>query len=476
MAYTSSHGLYTRSNIAGKLKTISVSDHAANVLSQGPKEVENKEPPPPPPYGKEGADTTEEPSPPFPTAKKGCETAKDPSVPSAPASVGEETADEPPLPPTSWEEVLHLRLAAHNEDRDAAGHGHGYHQIASASGMTLDDVLIAVATFWEPLRNQGTGFAFAGASVIDQYLQQMAANGLVPDLGVVGEGNVFIMPLWFPPDLEDTEKRFKENHEIKNKGQNAKAKAKKGNSIALGHLLLGVAEKDSGQSKKVNIKIFDSRPITLERDLIRKRATELACAWLGPAVKTEFDFRTVPQQQENSNACGLHVILNAWAIMLGIGLITQRVRPREGCEQHPGFLENGLAIVNLALAGFMDSRTIQAFLNYYGHTAVEDPLFREDDTKNTVIAVSMDSNRFERALGRPSPSSSQTSAHNNSSTDVKKAVSESKVQQFMEMATNATLELAEHFIATEGEDVEKALTAFAVHQSQLDGPTGSETS
>lgn len=77
------------------------------------------------------------------------------------------------------------------------------------------------------------------------------------------------------------------------------------------------------------------------------------------------------------------------------------------------FQEKGLQIVNLALAGFMDSRTIQAFLNFYGYTAVDNPLVREADVANAIIAVRMDSRRFERASrgGPPFPSSSTISAH-----------------------------------------------------------------
>ncbi len=140
--------------------------------------------PPLPPDSKEGEDATKEPSPQAPSAGKGGDTSKEPSPPPTSVLEGGDTAKEPtsPLssgsgageftngparPPRTWEETLHNCLALHREQRAEAGDGLKYHEIEFVSGMTIDDVLFALATTWEPLREVGTGFAFAGMDVID---------------------------------------------------------------------------------------------------------------------------------------------------------------------------------------------------------------------------------------------------------------------------------------------------------------------
>lgn len=269
VAYTTGHGLYTRGDIAGKLNAESISDRYANMLSQDAQEVEEegatKKPSPPPLDGKEGEDTTTKPSPRPPSAKEGRIVANEPSSPSTSSSEGGETTDQPPHPPTSWEEILHNRLAFHHGQYDAARDSHAYYRISAPSGMTIDDVLFAVATFWEPLRSQGTHFSLGDTNSCDQSLQHMGSTCQLQGYDVVRKGNVSIMPLLFPPEPE--------------------AKKGKANATAetpfskLGHHLLAVAERESEASKTVNITIYDNRNTTLlDKNVIRRRATELAYA------------------------------------------------------------------------------------------------------------------------------------------------------------------------------------------------------
>ncbi len=168
----------------------------------------------------------------------------------------------------------------------------------------------------EPLREAGTDFAFAGTEVIDQSLQQLAAANQLEGFGVVGEGDKFIMPLFFPPGEKADEK---EHLEKKNNEANANGEAKEGEvnanaenlSSELGHLLLAIAKKASADSTEVEIEIFDSLINTVDPDMIRERAKELARAWVGLEVEPTFVFRKIPQQTRTSNACGLYVIFNA---------------------------------------------------------------------------------------------------------------------------------------------------------------------
>ena len=516
MADTSGLEVYTRGNIAGKLNTDSVSNGPADVLRQDAEEVEEegatKDSSAPHPKSKEGEDTAKDPSIPPPSADKGGDAAKEPSPPPTSIIEGGDTAKEPLSPPTrgnegaeesanesprpsrTWDEILCSRLIVHHEEQDAAGDRHEYHRIAEASGMTLDDVLFAIATIREPLRNAGNDFAFAGSDVIDPYVQEMVAANLMQGTGVVGEGNVFIMPLFFPPDAEDLEEEYERNREERKKAKeekatNAKEEAEKGkantdtpdSSSALGHLLLAVAEKTHAESGKVKIEILDSYEQNIHPDAIRRRAQGIACAWLGTEVEPEFDFRDVPQQARRSNVCGLYVILNAWAIMLDIGPIRKGRRRRGRCGIHWDFVDYGLEIVNLALAGFMDSRTIRAFLNRFGYTDVEEPTDREDiEGGNAVVAVRMDPRRFERTLQQWSLQSSPTTSARSPGSDGQKTVRKFPIhllQAFLDSAPpGTTLDEANTYLEITRGDLGEAIMMLGEQISQLDGLPGTEPS
>ena len=106
------------------------------------------------------------------------------------------------------------------------------------------------------------------------------------------------------------------------------------------------------------------------------------------------------------------------------------------------FVIHGLYIVNMALAGCMDSKTVRAFLNYYGYTngVVRDPLERESDPKDGLLAVGMNGRLLNRALEQaeghspdsndriqlrsPSPLSAASSAPSTDTTGLEDALSE----------------------------------------------------
>ncbi|CAD6580995.1 MAG: hypothetical protein ASARMPREDX12_000332 [Alectoria sarmentosa] len=479
-------------------RTRAAMDYIPEPISHGVKEVKKvgatEEQPLFPPSAKKGGTTAKEPSPPKKTAKKGDDTAKEPSSP-LPSGIEEgETAKEPTTSPKyakqdedditepvaprlTWKKIMNDGLARHSSKQDASMNGSELHEIKSASGMTIDDVLFAVGTIWEGLRIQGVPFAYADTNVFDPAYQQMVGREGWQTFGVVGKGDRFIMPLWFPPNAEEIEKGHKKNLDKKKTGARAKGKEDQAKastnqpSSDLGHLLLAVAEKHSSKAKTVHIEIRDSLNEFQDPHEIRDRARELAETWLGGAVEISFTDIAVPRQTGNSNACGFHVILNAWAVMLGIPLHQNECR-RKSCGHHKTFIKIGLKIVNLALAGFMDSRTIQAFMNVFGVSEEQDSGTAEDPAKPRVDAVKMDGNRLRRALERqqnniemPSPSSSsQSSAHSPGSTDLKKAVFESKVQQFiMALGSRVTRGLAQDFIAMAGGDINEAITAFVAH-------------
>lgn len=106
------------------------------------------------------------------------------------------------------------------------------------------------------------------------------------------------------------------------------------------------------------------------------------------------------------------------------------------------FVEDGMNIVNLALAGCMDSKTVRAFLNHYGYTNVKVgvSLEREGDPENGVQAVEMNRGLFTHALEQaeghspesidgiqlrsPSPLSAAPSTPSNGTLGLQDAISE----------------------------------------------------
>ena len=174
-----------------------------------------------------------------------------------------------------------------------------------------------------------------------------------------------------------------------------------------GHLLLCVAELVDNEPKTVQVQVFYSRFGTVDNRYIVQKAGRVirSCGWLSIIQPKQVVFRpfvrTPVPEQVGINTCGLHVILNAWAVMLGIPIRPKRRRePSKGDEMYATdeeFLKLGLRIVNLALEGFMDSTTIQAFFNVFGYSVEQ----RFGDLARAVIpvnAVGMNLNKLDRTL------------------------------------------------------------------------------
>ena len=140
------------------------------------------------------------------------------------------------------------------------------------------------------------------------------------------------------------------------------------------HWILAVAEMDKTDNQQVNIRILNSMPSTGRG--IRTAAEKVVkySGWLGvdrdrlnplPADVTFTHEVPVVPGQYGQPACGFHTIMAAWATMLGIPINPARTLRDRGNERKE-FYAIGTRIVNCALAGCMNSRTIQAFLNVYG--------------------------------------------------------------------------------------------------------------
>ncbi|KAL8749442.1 MAG: hypothetical protein Q9199_007677, partial [Rusavskia elegans] len=164
-----------------------------------------------------------------------------------------------------------------------------------------------------------------------------------------------------------------------------------------GHIVFAVAqliEKDPA-GDRIRTIVMDSHPEAKRRqrisDIVRKTVQRIG--WLGmdkdgkqvenrrapPRVMDTRRLR-VPHQV-STNSCGVHAILHAWGYMLGLPALDSNVRlhgkefttTKQEDDEEDHFINDALRMINLALAGHMDLRTIQAFFNYYGFCRLQDP-------------------------------------------------------------------------------------------------------
>ncbi|KAI4255129.1 MAG: hypothetical protein L6R42_006894, partial [Xanthoria sp. 1 TBL-2021] len=164
-----------------------------------------------------------------------------------------------------------------------------------------------------------------------------------------------------------------------------------------GHIVFAVAqliEKDPA-GDRIRMIVMDSYP-EAERDarihdIVRKTVQRIG--WLGMDKDgKQVENRQAPPQvidtqrlrvphQVSTNSCGVHAILHAWGYMLGLPALDSNVRlhgkelttKKQEDDEEDRFINDVLRMINLALAGQMDLRTIQAFFNYYGFCRLQDP-------------------------------------------------------------------------------------------------------
>lgn len=285
-------------------------------------------------------------------------------------------------PPRTWQERLDQGLAYQRKlraknPRTTEGVWKNATNIESASDMKHDEVVIGIASVWEGLKRLGrphVDFTYAG-------LDLFVPGGGQRAIGAVGGWNRFIIPLFFGPQ----------------------------DAAIIGHLLLCVAELVNVQPMTVQVEVFDSLVDLVHIETIKQKAREIIddSEWLVargsgvPSPEVIFVRRPVPRQK-GINTCGFSVILNAWATMLDIPIcrdLSRCGRPRTGTydASDEAFFDTGLEIVNLALGGFMDSGTIQAFFNVYGYSVRQ----RYRDPVRAVIpvnAVGMNEEKFRLTL------------------------------------------------------------------------------
>ena len=316
--------------------------------------------------------------------------------PSDPSRVPSGLGGDPPLS-QSWETILNDGMERYNEiyKQETRRTREVFASIESEQEIEDGPVCIAIASLWEALRRAGTIFSFATA-ITFEVNRSAETSVMFPGETVVFGHYPLIIPLYMPAkehigpppkaELQTAWKikeeqyrqdRIKKLEKTRGRGKGAKDRSNWANGV--GHFVLAIVERHDNE--QIQITISNSGPrYARNEDLANAARTLVTCSgWLGVdadgnRLRAAPDFAPVafPEVplQRYGNTCGLYVILNAWAYMLGIPI--RQERERKSQYPHTQFQKTALRIINLALAGFMDSLTIQAFFNVWGYAIEQD--------------------------------------------------------------------------------------------------------
>lgn len=246
------------------------------------------------------------------------------------------------------------------------------HRIKDVAGLKVQDVVFAIASIWAALSGEDRPYAFAGPYFFDS----PASAGPDNSIGVVGGDSVFVMPVLIHPSTESLGILFSE--------ENRRA--------VFGHIILALAFDQRDQTpSRILVEVYDSseaagfgEEIKLEVYRIlhkgrwpRRRPRTSHWDTLFPQNSAPSSNITIvniptPQQAPESNTCGIHTVLAAWAKMLEIPIASHRQLSfrRDGRDLYDG----GLELVNHVLAGNTDTLIIQAYLNCWGFYNAPHPL------------------------------------------------------------------------------------------------------
>ncbi|CAL8583686.1 hypothetical protein XPA_009306 [Xanthoria parietina] len=198
----------------------------------------------------------------------------------------------------------------------------------------------------------------------------------------------------------------------------------KGDKGRVGHTVFAVAQRiEEGriEGDQVRAIIFDSRPTGSEQskridDNVGKtirRIGWLGIDWFGRATEN----RDAPPRvvetlqprvpfQVSPNSCGIHAILHAWGYMLGLPALNSNVRLHgqrittqwQQAAEEETFITDAVRMINLAVAGHMDFRTIQAFFNHYGFCQLQDPNSTSEAQPEQRMATMMNDEILDKIL------------------------------------------------------------------------------
>ena len=287
-------------------------------------------------------------------------------------------------------------------------------------GMAIDHVSCAIASFWAPL---GTRFGFGHANVFD--IRNREAQMALRTTACGQHEERFIMPLHFADarqqrvvdqlGTENGKKKGKAMRKDKGKGktnrskpinksqmptatgskptstndmtvtstrsQTSSSQSSSDETEGMGHILLVVGSKIlSGKANpdRVGLQIWDSSPGHVDKKRIEEVATSVVqySGWMGQDVQSRVwdigpnlviksrKFESCPDQGARSLHCGLYAVLNAWALMLNVTVTKLKNLKLPDDQSLRDFHRIGVMMLNLAVAGCMDTVTVQVGLRH----------------------------------------------------------------------------------------------------------------
>ncbi|KAL8849146.1 MAG: hypothetical protein Q9221_005869 [Calogaya cf. arnoldii] len=329
-----------------------------------------------------------------------------------------------------WKLIWNRGLQRHTQQRNQTD-DRTCHKIRHWWNLSSDDVSLGIATLWNAivLQDRGPKFAF-------NYFDQAYVRGMFVVEGekrakvmaaVYGPNDYLIPITWgayqsppnsagWPPGQDPNANKPPPTNPGKDDHEDIDA--------AVGHTLFAVAQrikKDPKGGDQIRAIVMDSAPHggpghrkRIEDDIGK---TVRRTGWLGMDMNgQQLENRDAPPNisfqdlrvplQVSVNSCGVHAILHAWGWMMGLPALDSIIRPpcrkieteKQKAEEETEFIDNALLMINLALAGHMDLRTIQAFFNYYGFCRLQDPENPEEAKPEAVVATRMNQEILEDRL------------------------------------------------------------------------------
>ncbi|KAL8962867.1 MAG: hypothetical protein Q9183_005086 [Haloplaca sp. 2 TL-2023] len=302
------------------------------------------------------------------------------------------------------------------------------HQFKGHEELSGDDVVLSIASLWQAMRSEHDDSAFSSYDLFQVcHLCPSDAEAFAfPISAAVGgrESKHLIIPII--ADKDNTAPGSSERR--KSAGQNTREpppptgpriQAKDANAWIGGdsHILLAIATRPTDpDDSSIRYEIFDScpgylNPATINHAVentvsrsgwLARNAEGFACAPLKKPTMTQTP-RHVPAQV-SIDSCGIHAILNAWVHLLKLYPLNSTKRcgsDEELMASDPReieFIENAAEMINLALAGHMDTLTIRAFMNGWGYCKLQDPENAEPMAE--IATVLMTSKILEEAVER----------------------------------------------------------------------------